>query len=58
VSIELHEPEPEDFAAKFELACEQTRQVLAPMLLLDDQQGERLTDAAVSRFPVDRPTKR
>jgi len=49
VSIELHEPDPEDLAARFAAAREQTRRVLAPPLLIEAHQGERVPRARTLR---------
>src|SRR5277367_6009221 len=39
MSVELHEPHPEDLDARFATALEQTRRVLGPPILIQDQQG-------------------
>jgi hypothetical protein len=58
VSIELHEPDPDDLAARFAIAQEQTRQLLAPPILIQDQEGELISSATVSRTLVTRSMKR
>jgi hypothetical protein len=58
VSIEVHEPDPDDFEARFADALEHTRRIMAPPVLIQVQRDDLTQRATVSRFPVGRSTKR
>jgi hypothetical protein len=58
VSIEVHEPHPDDFEARFADALEHTRRILAPPFLIEAQQSDLALGTKASRLPGARATKR
>src|SRR5277367_7113324 len=52
VSIEVHEPDADDFEARLADALEHTRRIMAPPFLIEAQRDDLTQKDTVSRFPV------